>query len=478
MKRLTLIVMGTALLNLALAGLCRGETVTIDNDYVRIIIDESTGNIAELTWKAGSNKQLIDRWHTDRYNAGSFRLASAWGPSGYHEDGSTAVNALRGFNGYSATFKNPSYGTKTLDIRWGKEGVYVKATFNLTRPDLLVGCLWQPGGDHANDYVKIHPTSGEPVTKDITYSQGWIHEGELSAMGIGDSTCDEMFGYRSSKTLTQKVGAGGSIDGPIVYLPKGESVLEFALTSKSNFDKFAAGKWDIPASATPVGGLAKVLTLHGESLVGNVIGIEGGKLSLTGPQFEGEVQLLASALNRVSPLSQTIKSDGPDRVQLTNGDYLGGKITAVTADSIVLSSQATGTLNVPRKMVSSISFSGRQAKDAPKAQVQNYTVCFANKDMVSATSISVADGVLVAETAYGQLRCPVEKVANVVFASKGQEQPRRRSDDVTIQTAGSKFTIGFAELSGEFLSGQADHLGSVKVKRGAIKEVVFNIYSK
>ena len=39
MKRLTLIVTATVLLNLALAGLGHGETLTIDNDYVRIVID-------------------------------------------------------------------------------------------------------------------------------------------------------------------------------------------------------------------------------------------------------------------------------------------------------------------------------------------------------------------------------------------------------------------------------------------------------
>ncbi len=74
MKRLTLVIMGTVLLNLALAGFCRGETVTIDNDYVRIVIDEGTANITELTWKGGSNKQLVDRPITNRYKAGMFRL--------------------------------------------------------------------------------------------------------------------------------------------------------------------------------------------------------------------------------------------------------------------------------------------------------------------------------------------------------------------------------------------------------------------
>ena len=126
MKKLTLIVMETVLVNLTLTGLCRAETLIIDNKYVRIVIDEDTANISELTWKAGSNTQLVDPSWTNRYKAGVFRLASDWGPSGYHEAGSKAVSAIRGLNYYYATFENRDYGRKNLDVRWGKEGLYVK----------------------------------------------------------------------------------------------------------------------------------------------------------------------------------------------------------------------------------------------------------------------------------------------------------------------------------------------------------------
>ncbi len=454
MKRLTLIVMGTVLLNLALAGLCRGRPLVPAKKppSVRTGRQRTSSEVASevIPRQAGANL-LIN---------GSFEA----GPNvGKLEAGSTAIEGWKVVRG-SIDRTGPEWwrssdGRFCLDLDGKAAFGGVSQTF-----------ATKPGQAYLVSFDMAGNPEGPPDVKKMRLkATGQSADFSFKISGRRQRNPDLILGWQShtwrftatdTKTTIEffSLDTVGGHHGPML-------------------DNVSI-RPDILTNGASVGGLATVLTMHGERLIGNVISIEGGKLRLTGPQFAGEVRILASALNRVSPMSQTIKSDGPDRVQLTNGDYLGGKIKAVTEDSLVLESQAAGTLNVPRKMVSSIGFSGRQAKDAPKPQAQTHVVRFANKDMVSATSISVADGVLVAETAYGQLRCPAEKVAKVVFASKGQEQTRRHSGDVTIQTAGSKFTIQFEKLTGELLSGQADHLGDVKVKRGAIKEVVFNIYSK
>ena len=445
MKRLTLIVMGTGLLNLALAGLSRGEPV---------MVDPAKPPSARTGLKRASSEVIPRQAGANLLINGSFER----GGNRLFNIGSTEIEGWKVVRG-SVDIVGPDWqssdGSYCLDLEGEAAFGGVSQTFATT-----------PGQSYLVRFDMAGNPEGPPKTKKMRIQAvGQSADFSIDIVGrdrrnVGWQTHSWRFTATEPKTTIEffSLGTVGGDYGPLL---DNVSVLPNALSDATSGDN-----------------VATVLTMQGERFIGNVISIEGGKLRLTGPQFEGEVRILVSALNRVSPLSQTVKSDGPDRVQLTNGDYLGGKIKAVTEDSLVLESQAAGTLNVPRKLVSSIGFSGRQAKGAPKAQAEIHVVRFANNDMVSATSISVADGVLVAETIYGQLRCQVGKVAHIVLASKGQEKPRRRSGDVTIQTAGSRFTIQFAELSGEFLSGQSDHLGSVKVKRGAIKELVFNVYSK
>ena len=443
MKRLTLIVMGTGLLNLALAGLSRGEPV---------MVDPAKPPSARTGLKRASSEVIPRQAGANLLINGSFER----GGNRLFNIGSTEIEGWKVVRG-SVDIVGPDWqssgGSYCLDLEGEAAFGGVSQTFATT-----------PGQSYLVRFDMAGNPEGPPKTKKMRIQAvGQSADFSIDIVGrdrrnVGWQTHSWRFTATEPKTTIEffSLGTVGGDYGPLL---DNVSVVPEILSNSAG------------------GGLATVLTMQGERFIGNVISIDGGKLRLTGPQFEGEVRILVSALNRVSPLSQTVKSDGPDRVQLTNGDYLGGKIKAVTEDSLVLESQAAGTLNVPRKLVSAIRFSKGKGK-ADKAQAETHVVRFANNDMVSATSISVADGVLVAETIYGQLRCQVGKVAHIVLASKGQEKPRRRSGDVTIQTAGSRFTIQFAELSGEFLSGQSDHLGSVKVKRGAIKELVFNVYSK
>jgi len=104
------------------------------------------------------------------------------------------------------------------------------------------------------------------------------------------------------------------------------------------------------------------------------------------------------------------------------------------------------------------------------------TIQFANKDRVSAASITLADGEMTFTTTYGELKCPVANVGQILFGKKGQEQPRRQKNDIRIRTAAGRMTIQFDRLTADSLVGQSEFLGEVKLRRSAVREIKFNPY--
>jgi pimeloyl-ACP methyl ester carboxylesterase len=247
MNRIGVSVLAVVVLFISANGF--GEIVTIDNSYVNFTLDPSTGNMTYVTWKGGSNHELEDQPWNNNYSAGPFRLVNSWSSPGYREASSVVTNVQQGLNYYRATFSNAGHGTKTLDIRWSDSGLQVQASFDLTRSDLFIGGLWEPGGDNANDYMKVYPGTSSPYTQAVVYRGSYTtyFNGSTTALGVADYSHNEMLGYRSTARFFQHMGTGESMDGPIVYLPSGKSRVDFAITNTSNFDKFAEGKWSVPA---------------------------------------------------------------------------------------------------------------------------------------------------------------------------------------------------------------------------------------
>jgi len=119
--------------------------------------------------------------------------------------------------------------------------------------------------------------------------------------------------------------------------------------------------------------------------------------------------------------------------------------------------------------------SGRP-EGASQADPDRHTVTFANKDSLSASSVSLSAGQLSAETSYGPLRCGIDKVRNIVFATKGRQTPRRRKGHVTVLTTSGRMTLVFKELTGEHLLGESVCYGRVRLDRTGIRDIRFNIY--
>jgi len=110
------------------------------------------------------------------------------------------------------------------------------------------------------------------------------------------------------------------------------------------------------------------------------------------------------------------------------------------------------------------------------ADPDRHTVVFANKDSLSAGSVWLSAGQFSAETSYGKLRCGIDKVRTVVFATKGRQTPRRRKGHVTVLTTSGRMTLVFKELTGEHLLGESACYGRVRLDRAGIRDIRFNIY--
>ena len=104
------------------------------------------------------------------------------------------------------------------------------------------------------------------------------------------------------------------------------------------------------------------------------------------------------------------------------------------------------------------------------------TVVFKNKDHVKVKELALAAGKLSGKTSFGSLETAAENVRLITFATAGQECPRRRKGDVTVDTSSSRVTVQFQKLNDEYLLGTSDNYGTVSVVRKAIKSVRFNIY--
>lgn len=99
-----------------------------------------------------------------------------------------------------------------------------------------------------------------------------------------------------------------------------------------------------------------VTTVRGDKIVGKVLTIEtGGRLRLTAPQFEGEVVILASALDTVE-LCPKEKTKGDDVVELSNDDRVVGEVAAITPEAVIVENKATGPIKIARNIVRDINF--------------------------------------------------------------------------------------------------------------------------
>ncbi|MEO0114372.1 MAG: FlgD immunoglobulin-like domain containing protein [candidate division WOR-3 bacterium] len=212
----------------------------IDNSIVRIHFDHNRGMIDELTYKLGSNQELLDQYWNDWLGGGLERIR--------YEEGTICRDWFVGTDSAWFRYENPMYGSKLIKMRWGTNiGFELTAKLCLTVADSFeCGSYWEPGGDNYTPYDSLAvntPDSGF-VRMMIPYPGGHraLYRGASLAAGIWDSRYDEVIGYRDIQEHDIYCGTGVSMDGPFHYLVGPDTVtIEFAVKNSASFWSWAAG---------------------------------------------------------------------------------------------------------------------------------------------------------------------------------------------------------------------------------------------
>jgi len=104
-------------------------------------------------------------------------------------------------------------------------------------------------------------------------------------------------------------------------------------------------------------------------------------------------------------------------------------------------------------------------------------VVFKNGDSWPVTrGLSVADERLLIVTPDGELRCPFENVACIDLPVGESAMPRRNKGDARVQIGRAILTMQITQMSKTTLRGRSDYLGAVRLPRGLVRRIEFDIY--
>jgi hypothetical protein len=238
----------------------------IDNSIVRIHFDHSQGEIDELTFKLGSNMQLINSYWGDYYYLGLERVRNA----STGETGTVCTDCYVTSDSAFFHYQNALYGTKEVYLKWGSSiGFEMNTILSLTQTGpFKTGAYWEPGGTASYyDSVAVYNSQNGIQKFRPVFGQGYqlIYEGSAQAAWAWDYQYDEAFGYRNLQCPTVHLSSGAVVGGPrhLDLSGPGTYVIEFALKNKDSFLS-----WALP----PIGNIAGTVapTINGAGAIVNL----------------------------------------------------------------------------------------------------------------------------------------------------------------------------------------------------------------
>jgi len=212
-----------------------------------IVFDHTNGRISQITFKQGSNKQLLNTYLNDKNKTGLGRVSNETNTklASWVESGTTWV-----YN-----YENSLYGSKSLTISWGATGITVDMHLLLdANRNATLSAAWQPGGDNGpiHDNLIYSNASDVPAQINLTYpgTVSSVYSGSTLVTAMFDDRYSpaEFFGYKSSSpvstTIQQSVACGPSY----AYTASASQQtidLNFAIKSRTNFFTWANKKYII-----------------------------------------------------------------------------------------------------------------------------------------------------------------------------------------------------------------------------------------
>lgn len=221
--------------------------ISLSDVNADIIFDHTTGRVTQITYKQGSNKQLLNTAANDKNKTGLGRINAETGTkiTSWVESGTTWI-----YN-----YDNILYGSKTLTISWDATGITVDIHLNLdANKGATLGASWMPGGDNGpiHDFVLYANASDLPAKTNLTYPGivSAIYSGTtlLTAMYDDRYESSEFFGFKSSTPITTLLQQSTAFGPQFTIASSGTAQtinLNFAIKSKTNFFTWANKKYII-----------------------------------------------------------------------------------------------------------------------------------------------------------------------------------------------------------------------------------------
>jgi len=229
----------------------------IDNDIVRVKIDPNRACVTNLTFKRGSNAELIaSGW-------GSYLIDLGTDPrlGKYLKEGWVAEKVEHQANYSKFLFKHPSGFVNEMVLSWGEGGVEIRC--DITAPESVeISGVLRPGGGWESGRDKwAFPTSEGIKTGDFTYpgphiplypsDHSWGTPTE-NWIALWDDQVNEVYGFTFSGGSKVKICNGAGADQHIL-VPVGTSRVSFHIVKPKPGTPYEAIRALINAPSTLVG---------------------------------------------------------------------------------------------------------------------------------------------------------------------------------------------------------------------------------
>ncbi len=247
-----------------------------------IVFDHTTGQITQITFKGGSNKQLLNTSLNDKSKIGFGRINN--------ETGTKLASWTEAAGNYVYNYENSSYGSKTLTVKWDSSGITVDMVINAVAAKAIsLNAAWIPGGDYGplHDFVLYENSIGGFFKTNLTYPGTAVplFSGSTVVCAAYDNRYNEFFGFKSvagiQTTLQQAVSFGPAFTVAASASPQTIN-LSFAVKNRANFFTWANKKYI--TVLTPVAN-SKLLDQSTQNVTWETFGMSGNldiKLSTDG----------------------------------------------------------------------------------------------------------------------------------------------------------------------------------------------------
>ena len=167
-------------------------STSIETAAAKILLRHTEGRITEITYKNGSNAQLLDTTVNTKSKIGLGRISS--------ETNTKLASWVEAAGTYSYTYENATYGSKVLTIVTTADSIVVGLQINLSaNKAATLAAAWKPGGDIGplNDNILYSSPDNVGEKYNVIYplASSNIFTGYTNLVAMTDNRYDERFGY-------------------------------------------------------------------------------------------------------------------------------------------------------------------------------------------------------------------------------------------------------------------------------------------